>query len=67
MTYKKLRFNRQIKQPINWTEKHQSSLDSHLIHVTLLPILAFHDFQLSFILHNDGLYRIQGSASWLRQ
>ena len=55
------------KQPINWTEEHQSSLDNLLIHVTSPPILAFPDFQLPFILHTDAsakglglaLYQIQ--------
>ena len=55
------------KQPINWTEEHQSNLDNLLIHVTSPPILAFSDFQLPFILHTNtsakglgcALYQIQ--------
>ena len=43
------------KQPINWIEKHQSSLDNLLIHVTSPLTLAFPDFQLLFILHTDAL------------
>ena len=42
------------KQPINWTEEHQSNLDYLLIHVTSPPILAFPDFQLPFIPHTDA-------------
>ena len=55
------------KQPINWPEEHQSSLDNLLIYVASPPILAFPDVQLPFILRTDAsakglrcaLYQIQ--------
>ena len=50
------------KQPINWTEEHQSSLDNLLIHVTSPPILAFPDFQLPFTLHTDASAKGLGCA-----
>ena len=42
------------KQPINWTEKHQVSLNQLLTHITSPPILAFPDFTKPFILHTDA-------------
>ena len=50
------------KQPLNWTEEHQSSLDNLLIYVTSPPILAFHDLQLPFILHKDASAKGLGCA-----
>ena len=55
------------KQPINWTEEHQPSIDNLLVHVTSPPILTFPKFQFPFILHTDAsakclecvLYQIQ--------
>ena len=53
---------RRSKQPINWTEEHQSSLDNLLIHGISPPILAFPDFQLPFILHTDASAKGLGCA-----
>ena len=50
------------KQPINWTEKDQSSLDNLLICVISPPILAVPEFQLPFILHTDALVKGLGCA-----
>ena len=66
-TLKNSHLTSRSKQPINWTEENQSSLDNLLIHVTSFRILDFPDFQISFILHIDASAKVLGCALYQNQ
>ena len=66
-TLKNSHLTNRSKQPINWTEENQSSLDNLLIHVTSFRILDFPNFLILFILHIDASAKVLGCVLYQNQ
>ena len=45
---------RHSKEPTDWSDNHQAALDKLLHHLVTPPILAYPDYDQTFILHSDA-------------
>ena len=56
---------RHSKKPIAWNDNHQAALDKLLLHLVTPPILAYPEYDQSFILHTDASHLGLG-CSWIQ-
>ena len=42
------------KHPVEWTDIHQSALETLITSITSVPVMAYPDFQKPFVLHTDA-------------
>lgn len=42
-----------VKHPVDWTDIHQSALETLINSITSVPVMAYPDFQNLFVFHTD--------------
>ena len=50
------------RHPVDWTDIHQSALETRIDLITSAPVMAYPDFQKPFTLHTDASKEVLGAV-----